>query len=282
MKMHLVTYGNRSTKRKASFFQNACDLRDAALSAGFETATAFSSEIYEGTEFEIRNAELLQEFRGAGYWVWKPLAIRRALEQIGDDDVLIYSDAGKVTLTIDICRADTLAKLAKLQPEGIIAGMQYPVARNDQWTKRDALILMDADEPKYRETNQIQVGWSAWTKTDACFKLLDDWQYYAEDRRICSDDENVLGQPNYEGFEENRHDQSIYTNLVFRHNLPFLDFSRKPARRFVREVRQQPQVSLRKFWGGEQVLAKLETHFSDSDAPLKAVEKNVVRRLSDL
>ncbi|MDG1430796.1 MAG: hypothetical protein P8Q23_04450, partial [Paracoccaceae bacterium] len=73
-----------------------------------------------------------------------------------------------------------------------------------------------------------------------------------------------------------------YTNLVFRHNLPFLDFSRKPARRFVREVRQQPQVSLRKFWGGEQVLAKLETHFSDSDAPLKAVEKNVVRRLSDL
>ena len=281
-KLHLVTFGNRSTRRKVSFYQNACDLRDAALSAGFDTAFAYSAEIYTGTEFEARNAELLKEPRGAGYWVWKPLAIRHALEQIGDDDVLIYSDAGKVALSIDICRADRLAALAKMQPEGMIAGMQLPVARNDHWTKRDAFILMDVDEPKYRETNQIQVGWSAWTKSSSCLRLLDDWQRYNEDRRICSDDDNVLGQPNYEGFEENRHDQSIYTNLVFRHNLPFLDFSRRPARRYVVEVRQQPQVSLRKFWGGEQVLAKLETHFADSQEPLKAVEKSVVRRLSDL
>jgi len=142
--------------------------------------------------------------------------------------------------------------------------------------------LMDADQLKYRETNQIQVGWSAWTKTAPCFKLLDDWQHYAEDRRICSDDDNTLGFPNYEGFEENRHDQSIYTNLVFKYDLPFLDFTRRPARRFVVEVRKQPQVSLRKFWGGEQVLAKLETHFEDSDDPLRAVEKSVVRRLSSL
>lgn len=281
-KLHLVTFGNRSTRRNVSFHQNACDLRDAALSAGFETATAHSADIYKGTDFEQRNAKLLKESRGAGYWVWKPLVIRHALERIGEDDVLIYSDAGKVSLTVDICRADKLATLAQMQPEGMIAGMQLPVARNDQWTKRDAFVLMDVDEPKFRSTNQIQVGWSAWTKSDACFQLLDDWQHYAEDRRICSDDDNVLGLPNYDGFEENRHDQSIYTNLVFKQNLPFLDFARRPARRYVVEVRKQPQVSLRKFWGGEQVLAKLETHFADSDAPMKAVEKNVVRRLSDL
>ena len=282
MKLHLVTFGNKSTKRGASFYDNACSLRDRALEAGFDHADAFDASVYAGTEFEARNQALLKELRGAGYWVWKPWIIRHALERIGDDDVLIYSDAGKLLLNIEIDRPERFAALAKRQAEGFIAGMQFPVARNDHWTKRDALILMGADEPKYREPNQIQVGWSAWTKSDACFRLLDDWQRFAEDRRICSDDDNVCGEPNYDGFQENRHDQSIYTNLVFQHNLPFLDFSRRPARRYVVEVRKQPQVSLRKFWGGERVLAALETHFEGADDPLAAIEKHAVRRHSDL
>ena len=282
MNLHLVTFGNQSTKRGASFYDNAVSLRDRALEAGFDVSTAYDSSVYAETAFETRNQSLLKENRGAGYWVWKPLIIRKALENIEDDDVLIYSDAGKLLLNIGIERPERLAELAKRQPEGFIAGMQFPVARNDHWTKRDAFILMGVDEPKFREPNQIQVGWSAWTKSDACFKLLDNWQLYAEDRRICSDDENVLGQPNYEGFQENRHDQSIYTNLVFQHNLPFLDFSRRPARKYVVDVRKQPQVSLRKFWGGERVLAALETHFGDSSDPLGAIEKHAVRRLSDL
>jgi hypothetical protein len=282
MALHLVTFGNKSTRRSVSFFENAKSIQTKALNAGFDHAHAWSADVYTGTDFEARNGALLKEPRGAGYWVWKPWIIRRALDKIGDDDVLIYSDAGKLPLNIEISKTTLLARLAKMQPEGFIAGMQFTSGRNDHWTKRDAFILMDADEQKYRETDQIQVGWSAWTKSDACFKLLDDWQHYAEDRRICSDDENVLGYPNYDGFQENRHDQSIYTNLVFRHNLPFLNFSRRPARRFVIEVRKQPQVSLRKFWGGEQVLAKLETHFAGSDDPLRAIEKHAVRRFSDL
>ena len=282
MKLHLVTFGNKATKGGASFFENACSLKEKALSAGFDYAQAFDSTVYHGTDFEIRNGELLKESRGAGYWVWKPWIIRKALEGIGKDDVLIYSDAGKLPLDVSIERTEHLAALAKRQAEGFISGMQFPAARNDQWTKRDAFILMDADQPKYREANQIQVGWSAWTQSDACFQLLNDWQRYAEDRRICSDDENALGEPDYEGFQENTHDQSIYTNLVFRHNLPFLDFSRRPARKYVVEVRRQPQVSLRKFWGGERVLAKLETHFADATDPIEAIEKHAVRRFSDL
>lgn len=282
MKLNLVTFGNLATRRSLSFYKNACAIRDKALQAGFDHAWAFDDTIYAGTEFETRNRSLLQEKRGAGYWVWKPWIIRNALEQIGDEDVLVYSDAGKLPVSIELSRTERLASLALRQPEGFIAGLQLMGSRNDQWTKRDAFVLMDADSPKFREPSQIQVGWSAWTKSKACFRLLEDWQRYNEDRRICSDDENVLGQPNYSGFEENRHDQSIYTNLVFKYDLPFLDFSRRPARKYVVEVRKQPQVSLRKFWGGEQVLAKLETHFADADDPLAAVERSVVRRLSSL
>lgn len=281
MGLYLATFGNRSTRRSVSFLENAQILREQALKSGFQDGWAYDASIYAGTDFETRNAALLTEARGAGYWVWKPYIIRHALERIGPNDVLIYSDAGKVPISIDIDRPDRLAALAKRQPEGFIAGVQLAEAPNGHWTKRDAFVLMDADRPEFRQTNQIQVGWSAWTQTDACFKLLDDWQRFNEDRRIVSDDDNVMGMPNYEGFQENRHDQSIYTNLVFKHNLPFLDFSRRPARKFVVQVRKRPQVSLRKFWGGEQVLAELETRFSDADDVLSAIEQHAVRRLSD-
>ena len=99
MALHLVSFGNRSTRRSVSFFENACAIRDCAVAAGFDHAHAWDASIYAETEFESRNQSLLKEKRGAGYWVWKPWIIRRALEKIRNDDVLLYSDAGKLPLT---------------------------------------------------------------------------------------------------------------------------------------------------------------------------------------
>ncbi|SFB11657.1 hypothetical protein SAMN05421688_2998 [Poseidonocella pacifica] len=281
MKLHLVTFGNRSTRAGRDFFANASALRDAALAGGVDHAHALSSDVYAGTSFEARNAELLREPRGAGYWVWKPWVIRRALDQIGPEDVLLYSDAGKRKITVPFPRPDRLAQLARLVPEGMIAGMQLYNAPNGDWTKGDAFSLMEGDEPEFHTAHQIQVGWSAWTQSPAAYALLDQWQRFNEDRRIVSDDENVLDLPNDPGFVEHRHDQSIYTLLVFKMNLPFLDFSRRPARRFVRQVRARDGVSLRKIWGGEAVLKALENHFAQQgeSEPLKAVARSVVRRI---
>ena len=37
---------------------------------------------------------MLEEPRGGGYWVWKPLIVREALCGLEDGDVLLYCDAG--------------------------------------------------------------------------------------------------------------------------------------------------------------------------------------------
>lgn len=282
MKLALVTFGNQSTRKGVSFHDNAVALRNAALAAGFDDAWAMSSKDYTGTGFDEEHAALLKEPRGAGYWVWKPWIIRQALDRIGDGDVLIYSDAGKLPIKVPMMRTERLARLALMQPEGFIAGMQLNAGRNDHWTKRDAFVLMDCDREEIRAPNQIQVGWSAWTRSPECYALLERWQHFQSDRRICSDDDNVMGLPNYDGFQENRHDQSIYTNLVLSMDLPYLDFNRRPARRYVVEVRKQDGVSLRKLWGGEEVLEKLEGHFAAEGAadPLAKVAAHAVRRRS--
>src|SRR5678815_1619069 len=40
------------------------------------------------------NKEILMAERGAGYWLWKPYVINKALLQLSEGDILIYSDAG--------------------------------------------------------------------------------------------------------------------------------------------------------------------------------------------
>lgn len=39
---------------------------------------------------------------------------------------------------------------------------------------------------------------------------MKEWLELAEDKRIITDDPNVLGKENYEGFRENRHDHIIF------------------------------------------------------------------------
>jgi hypothetical protein len=47
---------------------------------------------------------------------------------------------------------------------------------------------------------------------------------YATDRRIITDEENVLGVPNYPEFVENRHDQTIWSLVCKKHQIaPFRD-----------------------------------------------------------
>ena len=43
---------------------------------------------------------------------------------------------------------------------------------------------------------------------------MSEYLYYAQDKRIITDDPNELGYNNYEGFRDHRHDQSILSLLT--------------------------------------------------------------------
>ena len=81
---------------------------------------------------------------------------------------------------------------------------------------------MDCDSEKYTETPQRESGWIFLRKTDDTIALIDEWLEYAQDPRIITDMPNQLGKENYEGFRENRHDQTIWSLLTKKKNLkPF-------------------------------------------------------------
>ena len=46
-------------------------------------------------EFWNNHSEfILANKRGYGYWLWKPYLIMKTLEQMNDNDILVYADCG--------------------------------------------------------------------------------------------------------------------------------------------------------------------------------------------
>ena len=85
VKMYFLSFADKrySTKR----------IREEALSANcFEEVLVENEDDFEDwykKKYQNRFCD-----RGFGYWQWKSYRIRRLLEQIDENDVLVYLDAG--------------------------------------------------------------------------------------------------------------------------------------------------------------------------------------------
>ncbi len=86
------------------------------------------------------------------------------------------------------------------------------------YTKRDAFILMGVDLPFYSETGQFNAAFQVYKKSKFTEIFLEEYLYYAQDKRIITDDKNELGMPNYDGFIDHRHDQSILSLLTKKYS----------------------------------------------------------------
>ena len=82
------------------------------------------------------------------------------------------------------------------------------------WTKRDVFIDLGCDDAKYTESRQRCATYFLIKKTEETMKFVEQWLEYAQKYELISDEDNILHHmPNYEGFRDNRHDQSIFSVL---------------------------------------------------------------------
>ena len=151
--------------------------------------------------FRKKNAEIFNCKRGGGYWIWKPYIILKTLKKLKYGDIIFYCDSG--TLFVD--DVNPLIDLALNIQDIVCFNVGF---QEKNYTKRDAFILMDCD-------------------TNLSVNFFKDFLNFSLDKRIISDDDNVLGHENYAGFIENRHDQSIFSLLTKKYKFKcFRDPSR--------------------------------------------------------
>lgn len=180
----------------------------SGLSHGFAECQARSMDyVKEDVQFYMRNCDILNMKRGAGYWLWKPYIIWRALEESCEGDIIFYSDAAAEFI------ADVNPLLELTNQQDIVTFSLGPF-RDGQWTKRDTFLLMGCDTVEFAESSQTMASFIIIKSSKSSRQFISEWLHYSQDRRSISDDPNALGHPNYPNFAEHRHDQSILSLLV--------------------------------------------------------------------
>lgn len=206
-----ITYGDKLYERAKRF---NCRM---ALRHGADKVIAYGPEDI-AEEYKERNSHIWRQAKGGGYWIWKPYIIYKTLCEMQDNDYLVYTDAGAVFIS----SINYLIEAMDREKTDIMAFcLPYP----ERWyTKRDAFLLMECDDPKYTETKQNIGGYILLKKTDHTKQFIYEYLQYAQDERIVTDIPNQMGLPNYEGYKENRHDQSCFSLLCKKYGVqPFRD-----------------------------------------------------------
>ena len=164
---------------------------------------------------QSQNSYILNQPRGGGYWLWKYYFAVKLLndESIPEDSYIYYSDSGSHFID----SIDKMIEVMDRDKTPIMTFRQCHLAYI--WTKRDMFLLMDADSPEYTHTGQRVGGWFLFKKDDFARTFFTECLKYACDARILTDIPNQLGQPNYPGFREHRHDESLISVMAKKYDL---------------------------------------------------------------
>ena len=185
---------------------------------GFDKVISYGRKDIDDTFYQ-KNKLILDSSRGAGHWLWKPYIILKTLENANDEDIIFYCDSGSYFI-------DSMTPLFNLLESQSIIPFLLDAHLEKIWTKRDAFILMGIDDQKYFDTPQRMGGFQLIRKNSFSLNFYREYLTFAQNLQIITDIPNQCGKPNYLGFKDHRHDQSIFSLLTKKYDLKaFRDLS---------------------------------------------------------
>jgi hypothetical protein len=203
----LINYSDKGFRR-SQHLNSSTGIR----AGGFDKVISYGpSDI--APVFYARNEKILSQGRGHGYWLWKPYFIDKSLRLLNEGDFLFYCDSGAYFID----SVEPLIAICERTRQDLIP---FELALTEKhWTKRDVFILMDCDSPEYTDTPQRLASFSLWRKSGFTERFVRELLHFAQDERLITDMANTMGSPNYPGFVDHRHDQSIFSLLTKIHGL---------------------------------------------------------------
>lgn len=208
MKVHLISY---ATKK---FEVNQRRLVASAIRYGInkKSIISYKEKDLKSTKFYSKYLSILDNQKGAGYWLWKPFFIYKTLkdEAVAEGDIVIYCDAGGVFVSSPL----PLIKLCN-DKEDILLFTNNEL--NAKWNKAECLEKMfEIPFKKYvLNAKQVSAGFQIYKKTSRSLEFVKEWLTYCCKPGLIEDTiENETPIDNR--FIEHRHDQAILTNLVIR------------------------------------------------------------------
>lgn len=198
-----ITYGD-------SKFQKAKDkiLREAAETGVFDTIIGHDSK---SVSSELSQSAIFRIERGGGLWSWKPDIIWQTIQLGSDGDFIVYCDAG---CTLSSTR-EWNWYWEKLKNYDIIA--QKIFQRTDKWTRKELLDFFEGNGSEWKKCFQYQAT--------IVLKISDFTRCFVKEwRDIMIQHPNLIMDVSPKElanqlpcFVENRHDQSVYSALIYKY-----------------------------------------------------------------
>jgi hypothetical protein len=200
-KKYFINFANNG------FYESQKFSLDKAKDFGFITNGYNMSDI--DTDFFDKNKKIFSLSRGSGYWLWKPYIILKKLKEINDGDYLIYMDSGAF-----LCK-DPQENLNKIDDKGILSFSL--IHKQSTWCKKDLFEFIFPNENDYSNQPQILASYVFIRKCVASIRFIEEWLDICQNYNLMTDEPSV--STNYTDFREHRHDQAIYSLLVYKNQI---------------------------------------------------------------
>lgn len=204
MKITLISYGDTRYEAQREFFRET-----AVSSSFFDEVIIFSNEDM-APEFLREFNEILQFPRGGGYMIWKPYFIKRALDALREDDILIYCDAGCMINSWGKERFNQYIERLITSETGVLAfELNY---KESEYTKKEVFKYFNSTEA-IAHSKQLIGGIFLIRKCPHSIMLVNKWYHVLQDNpKLFTDELNDELQES--DFVSHRHDQSIWSIIL--------------------------------------------------------------------
>lgn len=206
--LHLITYADNTFGRAR---QRIC--KEAENTGWFDSVKGYTPNDLT-IDFRNKYKNILEMKKGGGYWIWKYDIITQRLNEINDNDILIYLDAGcSINKKGEKRLNEYIQMLNDQQP---IISFQMHHLEHKYTTKEIFEYFNVANDEKITETGQILNGILIMKKNDKLLNLFNLWNKCLTDNPLLFTD--YYNKNQNKGFLDNRHEQSIFSVIRKKHN----------------------------------------------------------------
>lgn len=207
---YLINYADKNYKEA----QQYCT-KMALKRGGFDKIIEFHPEDIPAEVIGLCEEGIYGNNRKAKrYGLWRPYIIKKTLSEIEFGDQLCYCDSGGYFIR------NVTPLFNQMEKNKIDIRVSVLPLLERQWTKRDVFKYLNADYDEITDTNQICSTFIFIRKTEAAVRFFDEfYEVSMQAPFLFTDEDNMLGEPNYPEFIENRHNQSVFSVLCKKNGI---------------------------------------------------------------
>jgi hypothetical protein len=202
--VYLVTYADGHDV----IVRNQQTLAFSALDKGIDFILNYNRSHLDAA-FAEKYSKILEQKKGAGYWLWKPWVILKTLKTTPENAIIVYADSGFVFRK----SLQPLIELAHAHDMVFIDYDPKEFGCLGRSTKRESFQRLDCDTLLCRQAPAIWAAFMVLRNTPTTRAFVKKWLDYCCDEAILTDTPST--QPEYPEYQYHRHDQSILGMLCY-------------------------------------------------------------------